>query len=93
MHHNPRRDSVKYNTDADYSLLASVQLRPYVFAGPASEGGVSRKGKFGLPEYQRMGAEGFDGTYYRSVIGDMLTKRRIKEQQEEDRRLVQNNRD
>jgi hypothetical protein len=40
-----------------------------------------------------MGAEGFDGTYYRSVIGDMLTKRRIKEQQEEDRRLVQNNRD
>ncbi|CDR88055.1 uncharacterized protein SPSC_03641 [Sporisorium scitamineum] len=69
--------------------LAETKLRPYVFAGASVDGGVSRKGKFGLPEYPRMDANGFDGTYYRSVIGDMLQKRRIKEQQDEDRRIAQ----
>lgn len=73
-------------------LYYCQQLRPYVFAGPGSEGGVSRKGKFGLPEYPRMDANGFDGTYYRSVIGDMLQKRRIKEQQDEDRRTASSSR-
>ncbi|KAJ1019453.1 hypothetical protein NDA16_004570 [Ustilago loliicola] len=68
--------------------LAETKLRPYVFTGASNEGGVSRKGKFGLPEYPRMDANGFDGTYYRSVIGDMLQKRKIKEQQDEDRRLA-----
>ncbi len=43
------------------SRLAETKLRPYVFAGANSEGGVSRKGKFGLPEYPRMDQNGFDG--------------------------------
>ncbi|SNX82726.1 uncharacterized protein MEPE_01432 [Melanopsichium pennsylvanicum] len=68
--------------------LAETKLRPYVFTGANSEGGVTRKGKFGLPNYPRMDANGFDGTYYRSVIGDMLQKRRIKDQQDQDRRLA-----
>lgn len=72
--------------------LAETKLRPYVFAGANSEGGVSRKGKFGLPEYPRMDQNGFDGTYYRSVIGDMLQKRRIREQQDEDRRVAASSR-
>lgn len=70
-----------------------MQLRPYVYTGPDNEGGVSSKGKFGLPEYPRMDANGFDGTYYRSVIGEMLQKRKIKEQQDEDRRLATASRD
>lgn len=68
-------------------------MRPYVFAGASSDGGVSRKGKFGMPAYPRMDENGFDGTYYRSVIGDMLQKRRIKEQQDEDRRIAASSRD
>ncbi|SAM78355.1 uncharacterized protein UBRO_02012 [Ustilago bromivora] len=68
--------------------LAETKLRPYVFIGASNEGGVSRKRTFGLPEYPRMDANGFDGTYYRSVIGDMLQKRKMKEQQDEDRSLA-----
>ncbi|PWZ03343.1 hypothetical protein BCV70DRAFT_197559 [Testicularia cyperi] len=72
--------------------LAETKLRPYVFLGASSDGGVSRQGKVGLPNYPRMDQHGFDGTYYRSVIGDMLAKRRIKEQQDEDRRIAESTR-
>lgn len=69
--------------------LAETKLKPYVFTGKTSAGGLKRNHQFGMPGSPRMDKNGFDGTYYRSVIGDLLQKRRIKEQQEEDRRLAE----
>lgn len=56
--------------------------------GRPEDGGVSSKGKFGLPSYQKMDKSGLDGTYYRSVIDQILAKRRIREQSDNDKRLA-----
>ncbi|EPQ28379.1 uncharacterized protein PFL1_04206 [Pseudozyma flocculosa PF-1] len=69
--------------------LAETKLRPYVFIGDASDGGVSSKDKIGMPNYPKMDQHGFDGTYYRSIINEMLQKRRIRERQDEDKRIAE----
>ncbi|KAN0061008.1 hypothetical protein ACQY0O_006742 [Thecaphora frezii] len=73
--------------------LAETNLRPYVFVGAESDGGVTRKGKWGLPGYPKMDNKGFDGTYYRSIINEVLAKRRFREQQGEDKRIAESVRD
>ncbi|PWN49073.1 hypothetical protein IE53DRAFT_388726 [Violaceomyces palustris] len=68
--------------------LAETPLRPYVFMGEALEGGVPKRPDPGMPSYPRMGKEGFNGVYYRTIVEEMLAKRAVKDEQIKDGLLI-----